>query len=402
MIDFSLSEDLRLLAKTAEDFARGELRPALRDVEGDPGGATYQKLAARYAELGLGLVDVPESAGGVGMGLVGATTIEEALAFGDPGIALAMPSPLPYVRAVLALGNAQQHAALIPRLVESGKRGAIAWSEPRPKARGFATTADALPSGKWRIRGVKSEVVLGHLAGGLIVFAEARQGTSARRTAAFAVDADTPGVKFGAPIEGLGLGAAPTVEVTFEDVEVGDDRRLLCAGDRFDAAVVEMLLEVGLVGAAREVGLARASLELAREWAQDRKAFGKPIAHFQGLAFIVADMATTLEVMRALVQRAAWAADNRADDAAKLAAMAIAECHEGAMFVANNAVQVLGGSGFMRDYPAEKWMRDAKAHMAYALSHAGCDLFVGRAALEGGPPSLLEDAPLPEIQPVLL
>jgi hypothetical protein len=174
------------------------------------------------------------------------------------------------------------------------------------------------------------------------------------------------------------------------------------ADDRFDRAVMEMLTRIGLVGAARSVGVARAAFEVAKSYAQERQAFGKPIAHFQSIAFLASDMATRVEVMRTTVQRAAWAFDQGEEDALKLAAMAIAECHEGAMFVTNSAVQVLGGAGFIQDFPVEKWMRDAKAHMAYALPHQVCDLFVGRLALEGSSMRLEEDAPMPEMQPVLI
>ena len=204
------------------------------------------------------------------------------------------------------------------------------------------------------------------------------------------------------PEGGLGLLAAAPVGLTLEDVIVEDAARLSGAGDRFESAVVEMFARIGLAGAGRAVGLASAAFELAQAWAAERKAFGKPIAHFQGLAFLIADMATQVEVMRGLVHRAAWALDESQPDAVKLAAMAIAECHEGAMFVSNNTVQVLGGSGYIQDYPAEKWMRDAKAHMAYAMPHQLCDLLVGRLAIDGGALSMAHDAPMPQLQPVLV
>src|SRR5262249_55259029 len=170
----------------------------------------------------------------------------------------------------------------------------------------------------------------------------------------------------------------------------------------FDRAVAEMFTRIGLVGAARAVGLAQAAFDFARDYAQGREAFGKPIAHFQGLAFLIADMATRVTVMRTTVQRAAWGFDSGEEDGPQLAAMAIDECHEGAMYVTNSAVQVLGGAGFIQDYPVEKWMRDAKAHMAYAIPHQLCDLLVGRLALDGTALSMIEDAPMPEIQPVLI
>jgi alkylation response protein AidB-like acyl-CoA dehydrogenase len=197
----------------------------------------------------------------------------------------------------------------------------------------------------------------------------------------------------------LGLGAAPPVSFSFEDVHLLEQSRLSGADVRFDAAALELVLRLGVIGAAREVGLAQAAFDLAHGYASERRAFGKRIAEFQALAFGFADAATELELMRSMVYRAASAFDREEKDSAKHAAMAIAECHEGAMSITDFAVQVLGGSGYVQDYPVEKWMRDAKTHMSHALHRGAADLLVGRAALEGGRVlGLTEDGPMPQIQ----
>lgn len=354
----------------------------------------------------MGLVDVPESYGGLGQGLVGRIVVEEELAFGDLGMALALPSPSPFVTAVLALGTDAQKEQLIPKLLESKKRGALAWSEVKPKPGTFSTLAEEQKDGSWRLNGVKSEVVLGDRAGAAVVFARAHYLHGATAPAAFAVELDSlkanNSARASSRIEGLGLAAAPCVELTFEGALLPATARLAGADDRFDRAVLETLTRIGVTGAARSVGVARAAFEYARGYAQERQAFGKAIAHFQSIAFLASDMATRVEAMRTMVQRAAWAFDQNEDDAIKHAAMAIAECHEGAMFVTNNAVQILGGAGFIQDFPVEKWMRDAKAHMAYAMPHQACDLLVGRLALEENTFRLEEDAPMPEMQSVLI
>jgi alkylation response protein AidB-like acyl-CoA dehydrogenase len=405
MITFELSADQQMFKSTVREFARGEIRPESRAAE--ESGRIPQRLSDQYLELGLAALELPEACGGLGQGLVAKTLVEEELAYGDMGIALAMPAVGPYGAAVMALGTDEQKARLLSDLIARAQRGVIAWTELEPKPRSFSSAAEEQEDGRWRINGVKSEVVLGDEAGALIVFAEARLRDGSVRPAAFhvalnPVEIRQSGVRFGPRREGLGLNAAPVVDITFEDVLVEAEARLSGADDRFEASVAEMFTRIGLVAASRAVGLAQAAFDFARDFAQNREAFGKPIAHFQGLAFLLADMATRTEVMRAMVQRAAWAFDSGDADAPKHALMAIAECHEAAMFVTNNAVQVLGGAGFIQDYPVEKWMRDAKAHMAYALPHHLCDLIVGRLAIEGGPLTMEQDAPLPEIQPVLV
>jgi alkylation response protein AidB-like acyl-CoA dehydrogenase len=402
MISFELSGDLAMFRDTARDLAAQKIRPQNRAAE--EAGAIDPELEAQYVELGLAAVEIPEAYGGLGQGLVGRIVVEEELAFGDLGVALALPAPGPFAAALLALGTDAQKEKWIGKLIEEQKRGLVAWSELKPKPGTFSTKAEEQADGGWRINGVKSELVLADRAGAAVIFARAQTRSGHTMPAAFAIElsSNTPGVRFGARREGLGLNAAPAQELTLEDVHVPADARLSGADDRFDRAVLEMFARIAVTASARSVGIARAAVEYAKAYAQERQAFGKVIAHFQAIAFLVSDMATRVEVMRTCVQRAAWAFDQNEDDAAKLAFMALAEAHEGAMFVTNNAVQVLGGAGFIQDFPVEKWMRDAKAHMAYAMPHQACDLFVGRLALEGAAVRLEEDAPMPELQPVLI
>jgi alkylation response protein AidB-like acyl-CoA dehydrogenase len=401
MITFGLSSELDLIRTTARDFSMNLLRPKNRDAE--DAGRVPDDLKAQYLELGLQAVELPEALGGLGLGLVARTLVEEQLAYGDLGLTLGMPSPGPYAAAVMLLGTEAQANALIPPLLESNKRGAIAWTDVKPKPRTFSTVAEEQADGRFRINGTKSEIVLADEAHAAIVFAEARRKDGRVHPAAFHVDLpQAKNVRFGPRVGSLGLCAAPVCEMAMEDLYVGPEARLSGADERFEERVVEMFTRIGLVAASRAVGLAQASLDFARDYAQGRQAFGKPIAHFQGLAFLVADMATRAQVMRTTVQRAAWAFDTNEDGAPKMAAMALAECHEGAMYVANNAVQVLGGAGFVQDFPVEKWMRDAKAHMSYAMPHQLCDLLVGRQSLEGSAFSMIEDAPMPEMQSVFV
>jgi alkylation response protein AidB-like acyl-CoA dehydrogenase len=396
MITFSIGDDLALIQSTARELSKREVRPHARDAEARQ--RVPESLVARHRALGLGTLELPEPLGGLGLGLVGRAIVDEELAFGDLALTLALPAPGVFAQAILTLGTDEQVDRFIPELVALEARGVIAWSEPVARVGGFSTSATELEDGRWRIDGVKTEIVLADEAHLGVVFAHARSRAGVEGPAAFVVPfaalARAGMIELGARTEGLGLDVAPTVDVIFAGSIVDAGSRLAGRDGDFDAAAMEVLARAGIIGAARAVGLARAAFETARHYASERQAFGKPIAHFQGLAFLLADMATRVEVMRAMVYRAVWAFDHAEADATKLAAMAIAECHEGAMFVANHAVQVLGGAGFIQDFPVEKWMRDAKAHMAYALPRACCDLFVGRLAVEGGP-TKLEDTPLP-------
>lgn len=400
MITFDPDDQQTLFAQTAAAFARDRFRPAARTAE--RAGAADEALGRDFLELGFGAIDLPEADGGLGLGLGTATIVQEALAFGDLGLTLAMPGPGAFGAALLALGDDDDRRRHLAPLIASGGRGGVAWSESKPKPRTFSTVAVEKADGSFELFGEKAYVLAGRATSAFVVFARMARTNGDVRPGAFVVASDAPGVRFSEPARGLGLLAAPTVTMTLESTPVSAEQRLAAADDRFAEAVVAMWSRIAVIAASRSVGLANAAFTYAKDYAAEREAFGKPVAHFQGLAFLVADMATRVEVMRVMSARAAWAIDRGDDDATKLAAMAAAECHEGAMFVANNAVQVLGGAGYVEDHPAEKWMRDARAHMAYGLPASLADLVVGRRALGERAADLEEDAPMPELQPVLV
>ena len=186
MITFDLSEDLQLARRTAEELAAQEIRPKGRDAESAQ--AVPEALERRVAELGFCGLDIPEREGGLELGMIGRVVVEEALAHGDIGIALGLASGS-FVQAVLALGTEAQRAALLEPVVQGSGRGALAWSEPRPRPGTFSTIADQTADGTWRIRGIKSEIVSGRRADRFVVFAEARPLEGRAEPAAFVVDA---------------------------------------------------------------------------------------------------------------------------------------------------------------------------------------------------------------------
>jgi alkylation response protein AidB-like acyl-CoA dehydrogenase len=364
MLSFELSEDQAMLQETVRKFAVDELRAKLREYEKARG--VPDDLRRRFHELGLLLVDVPEAAGGMGMGTLTAVVAHEELAYGDPGAALALWNVSSLPAAVLELGTPEQASKLLARFGAADgwkKRGALAWTDAgKGKALpevGFATTARKEGDG-WVLDGEKAFVVNGGVADLYIVFAQVDATAGWKGIAAFAVEGANPGVAAGARSEWLGLETAHAGSVKLTACRVGDDARLAGAADPVLAAR-RLFARIGIVNAARQVGLARASYELALSYTQERIAFGKPVAHFQAISFTLAEMAMEVEAARWMVWRAAVDFDRGAKGALVAAAMASTQANELAWRIADNGVQLLGGAGFVQDYPAEKWMRDSKA-----------------------------------------
>ena len=398
MFDFTLTEEQSLLQATARDFAQRKLAPAMRAHE--EARALTDDAARAFAELGLAMSSLPEAVGGQGLGMLEAVLCEEELGAADPGAAVAAPGPGPFGRALVELGSEEQARAWLAPFADAPATswGAVAWSEARALAErpGFATTA--VPEGDgYRLKGVKSFVTSAPRAELFLVFAQVDAAAGWGGLGAFVVKKNE-GVSVGARHRTLGLDAAAFADVTI-DAWVPADRRLARGGD--PVALARFFLKQGLVTAARAVGLSRAAFDVSREYCEGRKAFGKPIGHFQAVAFKLADRLMDADSARWLVWRAAWAWDSNDDEARALraSAQAIATAVEAAMRCGDDAVQLHGGAGFMRDYPVEKMMRDAKQLALSAPTATTLDQLA--TALDLGLP--LDPAltlPTPETQPI--
>ena len=398
MFDFTLTEEQTLLQSTARDFAQKKLGPAMRAHEEQRGlSAEAQKT---FAELGLAMASLPEGVGGQGLGLFEAILAEEEFGAADPGAAFAAPGPGAFGRALVELGTEAQARALLAPFVDAadGAWGAVAWSEARAldERPGFATTATREGAG-YRIVGKKSYVVGAPLAEHFVVFAQVDAALGWAGLGAFVVK-KSEGVTVGPRAQTLGLDAAAIADVAF-DALVPEDRRLAGGGDT--RALLRFFAKQGLLVAARAVGLSRAAFDVSRDYCEGRKAFGKPIGHFQAVAFKLADRLMDADSARWMLWRAAWAWDTKQDEslALRLSAQAIATAIEGAMRCGDDAVQLHGGAGFMRDYPVEKMMRDAKQLALSVPTTTTLDQLA--TALELGIP--LDPAlvlPTPETQPI--
>lgn len=393
MISFEPTEDQRMMVDSIAQFAKTTLRPRIRDFE--KARAVPEDVQRTASELGVGLAALPERVGGAGLGLLTAVLLEEELAFGDPGAAFALAGPGSFGTAVAELGDEAQGKALLARFTDGGPRfGAVAWGEKKAVAErpGMGTTAAREGDG-YRLDGEKAYVLNADRAEVFVVIAQVEADKGFRGLGAFVVERAAKGLTVTPRATTLGLDAASFGGLRLEGVTVPASARLSGGAD-FDAALVRFFAKQALVFAARSVGLSRAAFELTREYVDERKAFGKPIGHFQAVAFNVADRAMDVDAARGMVWRAAslWDAFDaqragaegpRVDERECLrhTGWAVSFAHEAAMRCGDDAVQLHGGAGFMRDYAVEKLMRDAKQLQLCGLTSEHADQLAAAAEL---------------------
>lgn len=364
MISFGLEDEQLLVQETVRKFAAEELRPRLREFER---AGVDAALRRKFHELGLGLIDVPEAYGGQGAPLTTAVIVHEELAFGDPGAAVALLAPHLAAQAIMLLGDEAQKTRWLGRFAASDvaeRTGALAWGERQAPLEGFATTATRVDGG-WSLSGNKAFVVNGGDADLHVVFAQLAGPDSCAGwdgIAAFVVEHGTAGLRAGDKHALLGLEAVPAREVILDKCVVPESHRLLAQAEMIPRCE-RMFARWMLFTAARQVGLARAAYEFALNYTQDRKAFGKQVAHFQAIAFTLAEMAMDVDAARWMVWRAATELDEGGWPSTVAAA---AHANEAAWRVADHGVQLLGGAGYVKDYPVEKWLRDTKALALFA------------------------------------
>jgi alkylation response protein AidB-like acyl-CoA dehydrogenase len=363
MISFEPSEDQKLIVGTVSDFAKQTLAPRVREIEKARGLPEDVRRAVQ--EMGLAMAAVPEALGGQGLGLLTAVMINEEVAYGDPAAPFGLPGFGSYLIAAQELGSDEQAKVLVAPFADPsgpGAFGAVAWSERKANRErpGLITLAKKSGSG-FELTGQKCFVGNAELAQSFIVFAQVDEAAGWNGIGAFVVKKDNPGLRVSARHKTLGLDCGSFGEVTLEGAKVAAADRLEGRGD-FTRATVRFFTKYALLVGARQAGLARLAFDVAREYCDIRRAFGKPIGHFQAVAFTLADRHMEAESTRDLLRRAAWAWDSGKDDSVALlySAQAVAQAHETAMRCADDAVQLHGGAGFMRDVIVEKLMRDAK------------------------------------------
>ncbi len=360
MISFQPTEDQTLIIDTVAQLVGARVAPGVRAREAARG--VEPELLAAATELALDGAGYGAASGGQGLGLLTALMIEEELAASDASVAFSLPGFMPFTVFLDTLLSEEPRAQRMPELLRGERLGALAWSEPKPCAErpGMVTTAVTAASG-YRLTGEKCFVGNVERAEELLVLAQLQPEAGWAGLGAFTVPQQAPGVRLLGRHATVGLDAACFGAVRLDDVAVGPEA-LLGQGAALTARLAEAFARYSLHVAARQVGLTRGAFELMKGYAEVRKAFGKPIAQFQSIAFTIADRFIELESARELVRRAAWAWDvgKPAAQCLQWSAQAIATAHELGMRAAEDCVQLHGGAGFIRDVVAEKLMRDAK------------------------------------------
>ncbi len=365
MIAFDLTDEQRELRDLARRFARETIRPAA--AEADEQEEVPWEILQQAHQMGLLTYHIPEAYGGGGVeSRLTRALIDEELFWGCAGIATIIGGVGLSSTPILLAGSEAQKEKYLTRLCDPAKvtLGAFALTEPSAgsDAAGIITQAHRQGS-KYILNGYKTFITNAGIADIYVVFATVDIARGAEGITAFIVEKDWPGVQAGKKEKKLGIRASHTASLMLQDVEVPAENRLGEEGEGFSIAMRTFDITRTHI-AAGAVGIARAAYEYALSYAHERIQFGKPIARFQAIAFMLAEMATQIDAARLLTWRAAWLSDQELP-CSKEASMAKAYAADVAMQVTTDAVQILGGYGYMREYPVEKWMRDAKIMQIY-------------------------------------
>jgi alkylation response protein AidB-like acyl-CoA dehydrogenase len=367
------------LIDLVRQVAAKELAPVV-DAHEDAG--TFPRdLFALLGDLGiLGLPYAPEHGGG-GQPFEVYLQVLEELASTWLAVALGVSVHTLSCHPVATFGSAEQQARFLPDMLGGRLLGAYALSEPESGSDAAALTTRAEQvAGGYRLTGTKAWTTHGGVADYVNVMARTG-GAGPRGVSCFLVPADAPGLSWAAPERKMGMRSSPTAALHLDGVDVPADRRIGEPGQGF--AIAMAALDAGRLGiAACAVGLAQSALDLAAQYAQDRVAFGRPIGSFQGVSFLLADMATAVAAARALTLDAARRKDAGLPFSTQ-AAMAKLFATDAAMQVATDAVQVLGGAGYTQDFPAERYFREAKVLQIVEGTNQVQRLVIGRS-LTGG------------------
>jgi alkylation response protein AidB-like acyl-CoA dehydrogenase len=350
------TDEARDLISLVRDIAQHEIAP--KAAEEEAAGRFPREVFTLLSRSGLlGLPYDSECGGGDQPYEVYLQVLEElAAARLTVGLGLSVHTLASY--ALAAHGTKEQQVEHLPAMLGGGLLGAYALSEPASGSDAASLRTRAVRDGDdWVINGTKSWITHGGIADFYTVMARTG-GQGSRGITAFLVPGDAEGLSAAAPEKKMGLKGSPTAQISLDGVRVGDDRRLGDEGQGFSIAL--SALDSGRLGiAACAIGVAQAALDEAVGYATDRQQFGRPISDFQGLRFMLADMATQIEAGRALYLAAARLLD-AGRPFARQAAMAKLFCTDTAMRVTTDAVQVLGGYGYTADFPVERYMREAK------------------------------------------
>ena len=357
-MDFRLSDEQEMLRRTVREFAEAEMRPHV--MEWDEAQQFPMDLLPKLASLGLMGIQFDEQYGGSAMSAVDYCICIEELARVCPAIALSVAAHNGLCTSHIAMfGSDAQKRQYLPRLVAGEVLGAWGLTEANAGSDAAGMRTAATRQGEcWVLNGSKTFITHGKIGGVMVVMAVSDRTKGHRGISAFVLEHGTPGMTAGKKENKLGMRASDTSEVMFQDCRIPPTALLGEEGQGFINTL--QVLDAGRIGiAALSVGLAQGAYEAAREYAKERRQFGQPIAAFQAIQWKLADNATRIEAARLLTYRAAYLKDSGVRTTRE-SAMAKLYASEIAVKAADDCVQIHGGYGFVKDYPAEKYFRDVK------------------------------------------
>jgi butyryl-CoA dehydrogenase len=352
-----------LLQQNVREFAEGEVRPQAKEI--DETGEFQRETLRKAAELGLMGITIPENYGGSGMDRVSYSIIIEEISrvCASTGVILSVQNSL-YDDSIYRFGTEQQKQKFLGPFARGEKIGCYALTEPQAGSNAAALATKAVRKGdRYVVNGTKAWITNGGMADAAIVYVNAQPDKGEKGIIALVIEKGTPGFSVGKEEKKLGIHATACTELSFSDCEVPVENRLGNEGEGYKIAL--SMLDGGRIGiASQALGIAQGAFEAALSYSQQRQAFGHPIAEFQAIQFMLADMATEIDAARLLARRAAWKQDSGARFTME-ASIAKLFASEMATRVAHKAIQIHGGYGYSREYPVERAYRDARVTEIY-------------------------------------
>ena len=362
-MDLGLTEEQSLLQRTVREFAETEVKPLAKEL--DETGHFPRENFRKAAELGLTGVAVPEQYGGAGMDHISYTIMIEEISrvCASTGVILSVQNSL-YCDPVLRFGTEEQKKKFLVPFARGEKIGCYALTEPQAGSNAAALRTKAVLKGdKYVINGTKAWITNGGAADAAIVYTNTQPEKGEKGITALIVEKGTPGFSVGKEEKKLGINATACCELSFTDCAVPATNRIGAEGEGYKVAL--LTLDGGRIGiAAQATGIAQGAFDAALAYAKQRQAFGHPIADFQAIQFMLADMATEIDAARLLVRKAAWKEETGARFSME-ASIAKLFASEMATRVAHKAIQIHGGNGYSREYPVERAYRDARITEIY-------------------------------------
>jgi len=366
-VDFKLSEEQKMFQNVVRNFARKEILPVAAQIDDE--GVFPRKLVDKMAKLGLMGIPLPLQWGGAGADFISYIAALEEISYASAslGVILAVHTSLGAMP-ILRYGNKQQKMRYLPRMTSGEWIGAFALTEANSGSDASSLSTRAEKSGgHYIVNGAKMFITSGGSADTYLTFVRTQQGSGPQGITALIVEKDTPGFTIGKIEKKMGLNGSPTAQLVFENARVPAENILGGEGQGFEIAMSN--LDVGRIGiAAQGLGIAQAAFDAALNYSKERVQFNQRICDFQGIQFMLSDMATALDAARLLTYRAA-SIKNDGARCTKEASMAKLYATDAAMRITTDAVQIFGGYGYCKEYPVERLMRDAKVTQIYEGSN---------------------------------